>query len=106
MATTKPSLSVTVVSPTATYDPLKGVPTERQHALAKAGFELAQAIRREKSAEDPDSPGTLTPMEILQNVALKSPGVIDAFVNLTADPVDDVKDFVAVGYLVQAQLLA
>jgi len=94
-----------LVPPTATYDESKEAPTENQRALARAIFEFGQAIRREKSAEDPDSPNKLTAQEIFMNVATRAPSLVQNVVDILGDPSNDVTDFTTAAYLVERQLI-
>lgn len=94
-----------MLDPNAPYDKSKETPTDNQSNLARAHFEMGQAVRRELSAQDADSPNKLTPGEVLALVATNSPGIAAAYVAALNDDNSDVDDFITASHLVAQQYL-
>ena len=90
--------------PNATYDPTLNEPTVNQKQVAQTLFDFVQEVRKQMSDQDPDSPGQLTPMEILQIALSKVPAAAPVLVNLIRDDVSNVEDGEFVGHILFRQL--
>lgn len=89
----------------APYDASLNQPTQNQEEVAQALFEIIQALRQEASAQDPDSPGELTPVEIFQQAIARVPGAAMAIMDVVNDDQSLLDDGAEVGNILRNQLL-
>jgi hypothetical protein len=90
--------------PNAQYDGTLNGASAEQELVAKTMFELVQEIRRQAGPDDPDSPGQLTPIEILQIALAKVPAAAPMIVAMIRDTVPNEVDAEAVGHILFKQL--
>jgi hypothetical protein len=89
----------------ASYDAQLNEPTPNQTDVARAVFDLIQALRQEASAADPDSPGELTASEIFQQALTRVPGAAMAIMDIINDDQAIVDDIADIANVLRNQLL-